>query len=58
MKGLYAKARRGEIRGFTGIDDPYEPPQEPEVHIQTVGHTPEENVRQILDYLEGRGFLK
>ncbi len=58
VKGLYAKARRGEIRGFTGIDDPYEPPQEPEVHIQTVGHTPEENVRQILDYLEGRGFLK
>ncbi len=57
VKGLYAKARRGEIRGFTGIDDPYEPPQEPEVHIQTVGHTPEENVRQILDYLAKKGFL-
>ncbi len=57
VKGLYAKARRGEIRGFTGIDDPYEPPQEPEVHIQTVGHTPEENVQQILDYLAEKGFL-
>jgi sulfate adenylyltransferase len=57
VKGLYAKARRGEIRGFTGIDDPYEPPQEPEVHIQTVGHTPEENVQQILDYLTEKGFL-
>lgn len=57
VKGLYAKARRGEIRGFTGIDDPYEPPLEPEVHIQTVGHTPEENVQQILDYLTERGFL-
>ncbi len=57
VKGLYAKARRGEIRGFTGIDDPYEPPQEPEVHIQTVGHRPEENVQQILDYLAEKGFL-
>ncbi len=58
VKGLYAKARRGEIRGFTGIDDPYEPPLEPEVHIQTVGHTPEENVQQIIDYLESKGFLR
>ncbi len=57
VKGLYAKARRGEIRGFTGIDDPYEPPLEPEVHIQTVGHTPEENAQQILDYLTEKGFL-
>ncbi len=57
IKGLYAKARRGEIKGFTGIDDPYEAPQHPEIHLETVGHTPEENARQIIGYLETRGFL-
>jgi sulfate adenylyltransferase len=57
VKGLYAKARRGEIKGFTGIDDPYEAPQHPEIHLETVGRTPEENARQIVDYLRGRGFL-
>jgi sulfate adenylyltransferase len=57
IKGLYAKARRGEIKGFTGIDDPYEAPQYPEIHLETVGHTPEENARQIITYLETRGFL-
>ena len=57
IKGLYAKARRGEIKGFTGIDDPYEAPQHPEIHVETVGKTPEENAREIIDYLEERGFL-
>ena len=57
VKGLYAKARRGEIKGFTGIDDPYEAPQHPEIHLETVGKTPEENAREIVDYLEERGFL-
>lgn len=57
VKGLYAKARRGEIKGFTGIDDPYEAPKHPEIHLETVGRTPEENARQIVDYLRGRGFL-
>ncbi|MBN1813492.1 MAG: bifunctional sulfate adenylyltransferase/adenylylsulfate kinase, partial [Anaerolineae bacterium] len=56
-KGLYAKARRGEIKGFTGIDDPYEAPSTAEVVVETVGLTPEENARQILDYLEGQGFV-
>ena len=57
-KGMYAKARRGEIRDFTGIDDPYEPPVHPEITIQTVGVTPEENARIIVDGLIERGFLR
>jgi len=58
VKGLYAKARRGEIKGFTGIDDPYEPPENPEIRLDTVNHTPEENARIILEYLIRRGFVK
>ncbi len=58
IKGLYAKARRGEIKGFTGIDDPYEEPVGPEIAIDTVERTPQECARQIIDYLEERGFLK
>jgi sulfate adenylyltransferase len=57
-KGMYAKARRGEIKGFTGIDDPYEAPIDPEIVLKTVETTPEENARRIIDYLEGRGFLR
>ena len=57
-KGLYARARRGEIRGFTGIDDPYEEPQHPEVHLTTMAYTPEENAREIINLLVTRGFLK
>jgi sulfate adenylyltransferase len=57
-KGMYAKARRGEIKGFTGIDDPYEPPLHPEITINTTSHTPEENAGLILDYLVGKGFVK
>jgi sulfate adenylyltransferase len=57
-KGLYAKARRGEIKGFTGIDDPYEPPLNPEITLDTVAHTPEGNARTILDCLEQRGFVR
>ena len=58
VKGLYAKARRGEIKDFTGIDDPYEPPQQAEVILDTVGHTPEENAHLILDYLIRQGFVR
>ncbi len=58
VKGLYAKARRGEIKGFTGIDDPYEPPHNPEIELDTVHHTAEENAHKIIDYLIERGFLK
>ncbi len=57
-KGLYAKARRGEIKGFTGIDDPYEPPLNPEIRLDTVNHTAEENARMILDYLIEKGFVR
>ena len=57
-KGMYAKARRGEIKGFTGIDDPYEPPLHPEITLNTTSHTPEENAGQILDYLIRKGFVK
>jgi sulfate adenylyltransferase len=57
VKGLYAKARRGEIKGFTGIDDPYEEPSTAEVVVETVGQAPEDNARQIMDYLAERGFV-
>jgi sulfate adenylyltransferase len=57
-KGMYAAARRGEIKGFTGIDDPYEAPQHPEITLNTVTHTPEENARLIMDYLAREGFVR
>ena len=58
VKGMYAKARRGEIRDFTGIDDPYEAPENPEIVLDTVKSTPEENARSILDYLIAEGFVR
>jgi sulfate adenylyltransferase len=58
VKGLYAKARRGEIKGFTGIDDPYEAPQHAEITLNTVDHTPEENAYLILDYLIEQGLVR
>lgn len=57
-KGLYAQARQGLITGFTGIDDPYEAPQHPEVRIETSHKSAEENARIIMDYLIERGFVK
>ncbi len=57
IKGLYAKARRGEIKGFTGIDDPYEEPLNAEIVLNTVQTTPEENARAIIGYLKEQGFL-
>jgi sulfate adenylyltransferase len=57
-KGMYAKARRGEIKGFTGIDDPYEPPVNPELALDTVRMTPEENARRILHLLTEKGFVR
>jgi adenylylsulfate kinase len=50
-KGLYKKARAGEIKNFTGIDDPYEPPVRPEIHLRTDQMTLEEEVEIIVDYL-------
>lgn len=57
VKGLYAKARRGELKGFTGVDDPYEPPMNPELNLETVGVKPLANAFKIVTYLESKGFL-
>ena len=57
IKGLYARARRGQITGFTGVDDPYETPVDPEITLYTVDIGPEENAQKIVDYLEERGYL-
>lgn len=57
-KGLYAKARRGEIKGFTGVDDPYDPPVNPEIVLDRAASSPEEQARRIVDYLINRGFLR
>jgi sulfate adenylyltransferase len=56
-KGLYAKARRGEIKGFTGIDDPYEPPISPEIILHTIKYSAEDNAHKIIDYLQTSGYL-
>lgn len=50
-KGLYKKARAGEIKNFTGIDDPYEPPENPEIHLRTDEMTLQEEVSMVIDYL-------
>jgi sulfate adenylyltransferase len=57
LKGMYAKARRGEIKGFTGIDDPYEPPTNPELILTTTDCTPDDNARKILKYLAKQQFV-
>ena len=57
-KGLYKKARAGEIKNFTGIDDPYEAPQNPEIHLHSDKQSLEEEVRVLLAALEQRGLLK
>ena len=58
VKGLYAQARRGEIKNFTGIDDPYEAPRHAEIVLDTVDSTAEGNAHQILDYLIEQGFVR
>jgi sulfate adenylyltransferase len=56
-KGMYAKARLGEISNFTGIDDPYEPPLQPEIRLQTTAHSALDNARLILNVLWSRGLV-
>jgi sulfate adenylyltransferase len=56
-KGLYAKARAGIIKEFTGISDPYEEPTDAEISIDTTACSPEEAADQIVDYLAGEGYL-
>jgi adenylylsulfate kinase len=57
VKGLYKKARAGEIKQFTGIDDPYEPPLSPEVECLTDQETLEESTEKVLKFLENQGYL-
>ncbi len=56
-KGLYRKAINGEITKFTGIDSPYEPPENPDIHIKTMEMSVEHSVKLILNFLEEKGFL-
>jgi adenylylsulfate kinase len=56
VKGLYAKARAGEIPEFTGVSDPYEAPLDPEVRVETAGKTPEESAAEVVAWLEQAGF--
>ena len=58
VKGLYAKARAGEIKGFTGIDDPYEPPSGAEVVCATDKQTPEESAQQVIDKLIEQKYIE
>jgi adenylylsulfate kinase len=57
VKGLYKKARAGEIKGFTGISAPYEAPAKAELTINTAGQSVEESAKQILEYLERQGIV-
>jgi adenylylsulfate kinase len=57
-KGLYKKARAGEIKGFTGIDDPYEAPVNAEIHLKTHEMSLDDEVQVIVNYLVEKGFLE
>ena len=57
VKGLYKKALAGEIQNFTGVSDPYEPPEQPEVLVESDRETVEESANKILAYLEGEGLI-
>jgi len=56
-KGLYKKARAGEIKNFTGISDPYEAPENPELSVDTGGQTLDESAEVVLNYLEEKGYI-
>ena len=58
VKGLYKKALAGEIKGFTGVDDPYEPPLKPELIIETETESPQESAARILRKLEQLGYVE
>ena len=57
VNGLYAKAFAGEIKGFTGVDDPYEEPESPEIVVETEGKTPEESAQVVIEKLEQLGLI-
>jgi len=56
-KGMYAKARAGLLKGFTGVDDPYEDPADPELRIDTTSLTPDEAVQEVLLYISQKGYI-
>jgi sulfate adenylyltransferase len=56
-KGMYAKARAGLIKGFTGVDDPYEIPGSPEVRLDTTDIAPDEAAGEIMLHLQQKGFI-
>jgi bifunctional enzyme CysN/CysC len=57
-KGLYAKARAGEIKNFTGIDSPYEAPETPEIHLEMTGQSAEDAAGTVIKWLESHGYIK
>ena len=57
VKGLYEKAFKGEIKGFTGVDDPYEEPDSPELVIDTEAEDPQESAARVVAFLEARGLI-
>jgi adenylylsulfate kinase len=57
-KGLYKKAMAGEITGFTGVDDPYEAPENPELVVDTMVETPEESLQKVLAMLKELGYIE
>ncbi len=57
VKGWYAKARAGDVKEFTGVSDPYEPPLDAELTLHTTDTTPAANAQRVLEYLESRGIL-
>ena len=57
VKGLYAKARSGQIADFTGVSDPYEPPAAPDLHLRTDSEPPAASAARVLAYLEERGLV-
>ena len=57
VKGLYAKAFAGEIENFTGVSDPYEPPENPEIVCHTAEETVEESAAKVIAYLEEHGYI-
>jgi len=58
VKGLYKRARAGEIKNFTGLDSPYEAPEDPEIRIDTVDQNPEEAAEQIIVWMRERGWFE
>jgi adenylylsulfate kinase-like enzyme len=57
-KGLYKKALAGEITGFTGVDDPYEAPEEPELVVDTLVETPDQSLQKVMDTLAKLGHIE